>query len=108
MADEQRTAPARPKKVEEINPKQDLKVRVTGTLVSVENDSVSLDDSTGTVEIFLEDDMIDGLEEGQRVRVFGRVLPTPDSFEIQGEIVQDFSNVDPELQSRVKKIVSTN
>ena len=108
MADEQRTAPARPKKVEEINPKQDLKVRVTGTLVSVGNDSVSLDDSTGTVEIFLEDDMIDGLEEGQRVRVFGRVLPTPDSFEIQGEIVQDFSNVDPELQSRVKKIVSTN
>jgi len=108
MADEQRTAPARPKKVEEINPKQDLKVRVTGTLVSVENDSVSLDDSTGTVEIFLEDDMIDGLEEGQRVRVFGRVLPTPDSFEIQGEIVQDFSNVDLELQSRVKKIVSTN
>jgi uncharacterized protein YdeI (BOF family) len=108
MANEQRTAPARPKKVEEINPKQDLKVRVTGTLVSVENDSVSLDDSTGTVEIFLEDDMIDGLEEGQRVRVFGRVLPTPDSFEIQGEIVQDFSNVDPELQSRVKKIVSTN
>jgi len=108
MADEQRTAPARPKKVEEIDPKQDLKVRVTGTLVSVENDSVSLDDSTGTVEIFLEDDMIDGLEEGQRVRVFGRVLPTPDSFEIQGEIVQDFSNVDPELQSRVKKIVSTN
>ena len=108
MADEQRTAPARPKKVEEIDPKQDLKVRVTGTIVSVENDSVSLDDSTGTVEIFLEDDMIDGLEEGQRVRVFGRVLPTPDSFEIQGEIVQDFSNVDPELQSRVKKIVSTN
>ncbi len=108
MADEQRTAPARPKKVEEINPKQDLKVRVTGTLVSVENDSVSLDDSTSTVEIFLEDDMIDGLEEGQRVRVFGRVLPTPDSFEIQGEIVQDFSNVDPELQNRVKKIVSTN
>lgn len=107
MADEQRRAPARPKKIEEINPKEDLKVRVTGTLVSVEDDSVSLDDGTGTVEVFLEEEMIGDLDESQRVRVFGRVLPTPDSFEIQGEVIQDFSQVDPDLQSTVKKIVST-
>jgi len=99
---------ARPKNIEEIDPKDDIRVRVIGTVLSVEDDSISLDDGTGTVEVFLEEEKMGDLEENQRVRILGRVLPTPDSFEIQGEIVQDFSDVDPELYSRVKKVVSTN
>ena len=108
MPENQRRAPARPKNIEEIDPKDDIRVRVIGTVLSVEDDSISLDDGTGTVEIFLEEDQMEDLEENQRIRVLGRVLPTPDSFEIQGEIVQDFSDVDPELYSRVKKVVSTS
>ena len=108
MPENQRRAPARPKNIEEIDPKDDIRVRVIGTILSVEDDSISLDDGTGTVEIFLEEDKMEDLEENQRIRVLGRVLPTPDSFEIQGEIVQDFSEVDPELYGRVKKVVSTS
>jgi len=108
MPENQRRAPARPKNIEEIDPKDDIRVRVIGTVLSVEDDSISLDDGTGTVEVFLEEEKMGDLEENQRVRILGRVLPTPDSFEIQGEIVQDFSDVDPELYSRVKKVVSTN
>lgn len=107
MPENQRRAPARPKNIEEIDPRDDIRVRVIGTILSVDDDSISLDDGTGTVEIFLDEDRMEGLEENQRIRVLGRVLPTPDSFEIQGEIVQDFSEVDPELYSRVKKVVST-
>ena len=103
-----RRAPARPKKIEEIDPQNDIRVRVVGTVLSKEDDSISIDDGTGSVEVFLEEDQMEELEEGLRVRVFGRVLPTPDSFELQGEIVQDFSDVDPELQDRVKKVVNTN
>jgi hypothetical protein len=108
MPENQRRAPARPKEIQEIDPKQDIRVRITGTVLSVDEDSISLDDGSGTVEVFLDQDQMEDLEENQRLRVFGRVLPTPDSFEIQGEIVQDFSDFDPELYSRVKKVVSTS
>jgi len=108
MPENQRRAPARPKNIEEIDPKDDIRVRVIGTVLSVEDDSISLDDGTGTVEVFLEEEKMEDLEENQRIRILGRVLPTPDSFEIQGEIVQDFSDVDPELYDRVKKVVSTS
>ena len=103
-----RRAPARPKSVEDIDPQNDIRVRVIGTILSKDEDSISLDDGSGSVEVFLEEEQMDDLEEGQRIRVLGRVLPTPDSFELQGEVVQDFSDVDPELYDRVKKVVNTN
>ena len=108
MPEDQRRAPARPKKIKEIDPQSDIRVRITGTILSIEQDSVSLDDGSGTVEVFLEEEDLDELEESQRIRVLGRVLPTPDSFEIQGEIVQDFSDIDQELHDRVKKVVNTS
>lgn len=110
MAEQQqmRRAPARPMEITEIDPQNDIRVRVIGTVLSVDEDSISLDDGSGSVEVFLEEEQIKTVEEGDRVRVLGRVLPTPDSFELQGEIIQDFSGVDPELYDRVKKVVSTN
>lgn len=107
MPDDQRRAPARPKTIESIDPREDIRVRIVGTILSIDDDSISVDDSTGSVDVFIEEEKIEELEEGQRVRIFGRVLPTPDSFEIQGEIVQDFSSVDPDLYDRIKKVVST-
>lgn len=108
MPENQRRAPARPKDIEEIDPQNDIRVRVVGTVISVDDDSVTIDDSTGSVEVFLEDEAMEDLEEQQRIRVLGRVLPTPDSFEIQGEIVQSFEDVDPEIYDSVKKVVNTS
>lgn len=108
MPEQQRRAPAVPKNIEDIEPRDDIRVRVTGTIISVDDNSVTLDDGTGSVEVFLEEDALEDVEENQRVRVFGRVLPTPDSFEIQGEVLQDFEDVDPETLDRVKKVVNTS
>ena len=108
MPENPRRAPARPKKIDEINQQNDIRVRITGTVLSKDDDSISIDDGSGTVEVFADEDSLEDLEENQRVRVLGRVLPTPDSFEIQGEIVQDFSGVDQELHDRVKKVVNTS
>jgi hypothetical protein len=108
MPENQRRAPARPKSIDEINPQSDIRVRIVGTVLSKDEDSVSLDDGSGTVEVFMEEEDLEEVEENQRIRVLGRVLPTPDSFEIQGEIVQDFSSVDQELHDRVKKVVNTS
>lgn len=106
MPEQQRRAAAVKKDVTEIDPQSDIRVRITGTVISIEDDSVALDDSTGTVDVFMQEEELEEIEEGQRIRVLGRVLPTPDSFEIQAEVVQDFSEVDPELESRVNKVVS--
>jgi len=107
MPDQQRRAAAVPKEISEIDPKDDIRVRVMGTVISKEDDSVSLDDGSGTVEVFMREEQIEEIDENQSVRILGRVLPTPDSFEIQAETVQDFSEVDKDVYDRVKKIVES-
>ena len=108
MAEDRRRAPAVPKKISEISPENDIRVRVVGTVLSKDEDSITLDDGTSSVEVFFEEEILNDLEENKRVRVFGRVLPTPDSFELQGEVVQDFEKVDSELYDKVKKVVNTS
>lgn len=108
MPENQRRAAATPKNIEDIEPRDDIRVRIVGTIISKEDSSINLDDGTGTVEAFLEDEDMEDIEENQRIRVLGRVLPTPDSFELQAEVVQDFSDVDTDLHDRVKKVVNTS
>lgn len=108
MPDEQRRAPAKPKDIEQIDPQRDIRVRIVGTVIDMEDESVKIDDGTGSAEVFATEDQIDELEENQRVRILGRVLPTPDGFEVQAEAFQDFSSVDSELYDRVKKVVNTS
>lgn len=105
---QQRRAPARPKNIEDIEPQNDIRVRIIGTVLSKDQDAVTIDDGSSSVEAFLDEESLEDIEENDRVRVFGRVLPTPDSFEIQGEIVQSLEGLDPELYDRVKKVVSTS
>lgn len=106
MPETQRRAPARPKDIDEIEPQNDIRVRIIGTVLSVDEDSLTVDDGSGSVEIFMEEDALEGVEENEKVRVLGRVLPTPDSFEIQGEVLQQF-DIDAETYDTVKKVVNT-
>lgn len=98
-------APAAPRDIEEIDPEQGGRVRILGTVLEVRQDSLMVDDGTGSTEVFVNADDREALEEGQRIRVFGRVLPTPDSFEIQGEIVQDMSELDMDRYQQVRELV---
>lgn len=105
MPEQNRRHPAVMKNIEDINPQEDVRVRVVGTVLETLEDSIMLDDGSGTTEIFLNDDDLDDVAEDQRIRVFGRVLPTQDSFELQGEIVQDMSDLDMEKFNQVKQLV---
>ncbi len=40
----------------------------------------------------------------QLVRVFGRVIPVESGFELQGEIMQDMSDLDLDLYKKTKKL----
>ncbi|MFB6199973.1 MAG: OB-fold nucleic acid binding domain-containing protein [Candidatus Nanohaloarchaea archaeon] len=108
MPEQQRRKAAKPKNVEDIDPQRDIRVRIVGTVLSLEDESITVDDGTGTVEVFMNEESLEEVEEGEKARIMGRVLPTPDGFEIQAEVVQDFSSVDTELYDKVKKIVNTS
>lgn len=104
----QRRAPSKPKNIEDIDSQRDIRARIVGTVISEDEESVTVDDGTGSVEVFMQEEDLEEMEEGQQVRVLGRILPTPDSFEVQAEIVQDLSGIDMETYDKVKKIVNTS
>ncbi len=101
-----RRAPARPRKIEHIDPRDDIRVRIVCTVLEKGEDSVMVDDGTGTTEVFLDRGDLQGIEENDRVRIIGRVLPTPESFEIQGELLQSMQGVDMDLYDEVRTITS--
>jgi hypothetical protein len=44
------------------------------------------------------------VSSGGLARVFGRVVPMENGFQLQGEIVQDMSGLDMELLNKVLKV----
>lgn len=105
-ADNTRRHPAVTKDIEQIDPQQDVRVRIVGTVLDTREDLIMLDDGSGTVDVFLNEEDLEAVQDGMRVRVFGRVLPTGDSFEIQGELVQDMTDLDMDLYNQVKPFLS--
>ncbi len=108
MAEQQRRAAATPKNIEDIESQTDIRARVVGTVISMEDESVTIDDGTGSVEVFVQEEEMEDIEENQRIRVLGRILPTPESFEMQAEAVHELDDDEAELYDRVKKIVNTS
>lgn len=107
MADEfsdnqfQRRLPSIERKIAEIQP-EDIRIRVLGTVIDKQNDKLVIDDGTGKIEVIFDEHVNADLK--QMVRVFGRVIPIEDGFEMQGEIVQDMSQLNLELYKKVEGI----
>jgi len=89
------------KKINEIKVSKDSKVRVLGTVVSKIDKSLFIDDGTGTVQVIGSSDIIKDVKENQLVRVFGRVIPASNGFDIYAEIIQDMTNLNIKLYSTV-------
>jgi hypothetical protein len=106
MAD--RKEPGRYSTVEDINPHDDVRVRILGTVVSSEDDTVTVDDGTKSVDVFVDEDSVEDIETSTRVLVLGRVLPSPDGFELQAEAFHAEPGVSEEAFKTVKRIVNTN
>jgi OB-fold nucleic acid binding domain. len=106
MVDNQRRAPAEPVEIEDIDPQADVRGRVVGSVIDLGEDSLTVDDGTGSVEVFADDGQLDDVEEQDTVRILGRVLPAPEGFELQAEALHVLS-VGRETYDSVKKIVNT-
>lgn len=85
------------KKISEINPEKDVRVQILGRVVDISDGTLIVDDGSATAEIVTEQ----GANVNDIVRVFSRVLPLEEGYELRAEIVQNMNALDMELYRKV-------
>jgi hypothetical protein len=98
----QRRMPSTKRKVSEIKA-EDIRVSILGTVIDRQGEKVVIDDGTGKIDAVFDKEV--KAEPNQLVRVFGRVIPMENGFELQGEILQDMSKLDMKLYNKVMEAV---
>ena len=96
-----RRLPAYEKKIADIS-KNDVRVRLLGTVIDTKENVIVLDDGTGKINVVFSDPV--KVKENQLLRIFGRVMPAEDGFEIEGEVLQDMSKVDVALYRKTVEL----
>jgi RNase P/RNase MRP subunit p29 len=93
------------RKIEDINPETDLKVKIMGFVVDKKDDTVILDDGSKKAKVFVDNiTIVEKMNINQLVRIFGSTLPTDEGFEIKADVVQDLSNLNINLYKRVEEL----
>ncbi len=93
------------KKITEINPEVDLKVKIMGFVVDKKDDTIIIDDGNDKVRVFVDiPNVIERININQMVKVFGSTLPTDEGFEIKADAIQDLSNLNINLHKRVEEL----
>lgn len=101
----QRRMAAAEKAIKEIKP-EDIRVRILGTILALSEGEMIIDDGSGKLEIFFDDQQqLVNLHEGQLVRVITRVLPLTNGFEARGEVVQNLDGFDLGLWKKTKEFL---
>ena len=98
-----RRLPAIEKRIADIQPESDVRVRLTGTVIDLGPNSVVLDDGSGKIEVYFEEEP--KVRNGQLIRIIARILPLIDGFECKGEVVQTLDGFNLELYKKVKEIM---
>jgi hypothetical protein len=93
----QRRLPSLERKVSEIKP-EDIRISVIGTVIDMKDTKIVIDDGSGKIEVVFDDPV--KVEMNKMVRVFGRVIPIEEGYELQGEVLQDMSQLDLELKKK--------
>jgi uncharacterized protein YdeI (BOF family) len=93
-----------PKKVAEIS-RKDKKVSVVGEVVDATEDSFILDDGTGKIEVFFDEEASAGSEKvakGKTIRAFCSI----DGEQLKPDVVQDMTGADLNLLKTVDDLYS--
>ena len=90
------------KRIGEIQPESDVRVRLTGTVIDVAPNSIVIDDGSGKIDIFFEKEPF--VRQGQMIKVITRVLPLIDGFECRGEAIQTLDDFNIDLYNKAKEI----
>ncbi|MAG50343.1 hypothetical protein CL621_01720 [archaeon] len=97
----ERREPYSEKQINDIN-ETDTNLAISGMIISKTDSSFVMDDGTGQL-IVLNNDL--EIIENKYIRVFGRLIPNEDNFNLQADIIQDLSKIDTFLYNKVKKIL---
>jgi len=79
---------------------EDYKVALSGLVIDRKEKSFFLDDGTGQILV-----TCDEMPSVDFIKVFGRLVPYEDHYELQSEIIQDLSKVDRELLKKIKDML---
>ncbi len=96
-----RRAPAVERFISEIR-KDDIRVKVFGTISGNENGLAVLEDGTGKIIV----DTKEPLEKGEKVIIFGRPIENKGKLEIQAEIVKEASALNEKLYKKVHLLLN--
>ncbi|WP_456423780.1 replication protein RepA [Thermococcus sp.] len=98
-----RRKPAVERKIAEIK-EDDTRVSLIGKAFKVDKLDYTfwLDDGTGVILVESEENILP--ENGQTVRVIGRVIRSEESVHIFGEVIQDFSSADLEALEEIREL----
>lgn len=88
------------RKISDINPEKDIRVRLLGKIIDKYNGIVVVDDGTGKAEIIVEEN-IDKINMNGIVRAFCRVIPLENGYELRAEIINNMSSLDIELYKKI-------
>ncbi len=92
--------PAKERLISEILP-NDIRVRILGTVIGGNENSIMVDDGSGRLEIVTDGQAAD---TGKMVRVVTRVLPVSGGFEARAECIQRMDGFDVELYRRAREV----
>lgn len=96
-----RKLPARPRRISEIKTGDD-RIQVVGLVVDKEEAELILDDGSGHLAVLFEDpSLIENVEVGSKVRVFGTPLSIGEAHELHAEIIQKLDDLDLDLYREV-------
>lgn len=90
--------------IKDLQTKKSSRVAVAGTIVNKNEELYSflIDDGEGTVLVITNNiERFGEIKEGQYVRVLGKTWGEGEELEIQADIIQDFSKVDPKIYKQV-------
>jgi len=96
-----RRLPSLGKRISEIG-KEDIRVRLLGTIIDKKDNLIVIDDGTGRINVTFSEPV--RFEINHLVRVFGRVIPMEGGFDIQGEVIQDMKDIDLDLYKKVNEL----
>jgi len=92
------------KKINEIDPDVDYKVKVIGLIVDKKEDTIVIDDGESKVRVFVDSDIFEKIGIHQLVAVFGSTLPSDRGFDIKADVIQDLTGLDLNLYKKVDEL----
>lgn len=101
--------PAVEKKVSEVDPSSDRRVRLVGMVIGKDtaNGMITIDDGTGKANVFFDDlkviEKLDSYKEGDPALVVGRISQTAEGFDLNGEVIRSVKGLDFNLLEKVRE-----